>query len=57
MTVHSMMERFYAICGARGMTKDKSDALLAKHGYNSVREIDLDKFDEICREADAYREE
>lgn len=51
------IKRFYAICGARGMTKDKSDELLAKYGYKSAKEIDRSKFDEICREADAYREE
>lgn len=51
------IKRFYAICGVRGMSKEQSNELLAKYGYTSAKEIDQSQYNEICAEADAYREE
>lgn len=45
----AQIKMFYAICGAMSVTKDKSDALLKEYGYNSAKEIEQTKFDEICK--------
>lgn len=44
---------FYAATGRRGMTKQEAKAFLAKHGYQSAKEIKSGGFDALLADLDA----
>lgn len=43
----AQIKRFYAICGARKLAPSQVDELLSEHGYESAKDIEQTKYDEI----------
>ena len=46
----AQIKRFYAICGARKLAPAQVDELLTKYGYESAKDIEQTKYDEISEE-------